>query len=116
MSLSTELPAECLHEIISHLTNDSSALNKCIRANRLFARLTVPLLYINPWRYFEVATEDDGELKSVTDPRGPLLIRTYLDCLYEMAEELSDHSSESPPVIASKTTSLNYIAFTRHVD
>ncbi|CAB4382364.1 unnamed protein product [Rhizophagus irregularis] len=77
-SLEKALPTECIHEIISHLVHDSKALNNCIRTNRLFARLSATLLYKNPWKYFLIEEEESELVKREINPKGALLIRTYL--------------------------------------
>ncbi|CAG8455172.1 710_t:CDS:1 [Diversispora eburnea] len=113
-SLEKALPIECIHEIISHLTDSSSTLNSCVRTNRLFARLSVPLLYKNPWKYFDIE-EEDGELyKKDLNSKGSLLLRTYLNCLNEQAIEFSESECSSSDTYP--TTIMDYIAFTRHIN
>ncbi|CAB4382363.1 unnamed protein product [Rhizophagus irregularis] len=113
-SLEKALPTECIHEIISHLVHDSKALNNCIRTNRLFARLSATLLYKNPWKYFLIEEEESELVKREINPKGALLIRTYLSCLE------NDFSLEFPSlgenfILIQSRASLDYISFTRHI-
>ncbi|KAF0444017.1 F-box/LRR-repeat protein 2-like isoform X2 [Gigaspora margarita] len=109
-SLEKALPVECIHEIISHLTHDCKALNSCLRTNRLFARLTAPLLYKNPWKYFEV--EEEEELyKRELNPKGALLLRTYISCINEQPTESTEEGTSF-----SSSTIMDYVALTRHIN
>ncbi|CAG8476995.1 10110_t:CDS:1 [Funneliformis mosseae] len=113
-SLEKALPTECIHEIISHLTQDSKALNNCIRTNRLFARLSAPLLYKNPWKYFSIEEEEGELVKREINPKGALLIGTYLSCLEnDLSVEFS--SLKENYILITAKTSLDYISFTRHI-
>ncbi|CAG8552616.1 6111_t:CDS:1 [Paraglomus brasilianum] len=127
MSGFTPLPVECIHEIISHLFDDPDALNRCIRTNRLFARLTAPILYKNPWRFFG-ADEEEGEIRKDDDPRGKLLIRTYINCLDKpLLEFVMTRAAQTvtcdkavAAIVSSIPTPvsslLDYIAYTRDIN
>ncbi|CAG8551811.1 13077_t:CDS:1 [Acaulospora morrowiae] len=109
-SLEKVLPTECIHEIISHLTHDNlSTLNSCVRTSRLFARLSVFFLYKNPWKYFEIEEEEGEFYKRDLNPKGALLLRTYLSCLNEPSR-FESATSESFP------TTMDYISLTRHIN
>ncbi|GBC04932.1 hypothetical protein RclHR1_05950016 [Rhizophagus clarus] len=60
---------DCLEEIFSHLIDDKLTLFSCIRVNRLWLNLCIPLLWNNPFDY------------SIPQKNQLRLIRTYISCL-----------------------------------
>lgn len=43
---------DCLLEIFSYLKNDRKTLFSCIRVNRLWCRLAIPILWSSPFKYY----------------------------------------------------------------
>ncbi|CAG8625486.1 12941_t:CDS:2 [Gigaspora margarita] len=72
--VSPTLLVECLEEILSHLVQDRSSLYSCLFVNRLFCRLTIPILWQNPFEY--------------QNKSGSRLIRTYVSCLDDNQKKL----------------------------
>ncbi|CAG8457470.1 598_t:CDS:2 [Acaulospora morrowiae] len=44
------LPLDCLEEILGYLTEDRNTLYSCILSTRLFCKLSIPLLWLHPFR------------------------------------------------------------------
>src|SRR6266480_111152 len=44
-----KLPNDCIYELLKFLNNDRSTLFTCLLVNRFWCKVTVPLLYANPF-------------------------------------------------------------------
>ncbi|CAB4382303.1 unnamed protein product [Rhizophagus irregularis] len=47
----SDLPTECLQEIIEHLENNISTLHSCLLVNRLWCKISVRMLWKDVWGY-----------------------------------------------------------------
>ncbi|CAG8752725.1 17730_t:CDS:1 [Dentiscutata erythropus] len=53
-----QLTTDCVEEILKYLSNDVKTLHSCLLVNRSWCRLTVPILWCNPWKYkFDIGEE-----------------------------------------------------------
>ncbi|RHZ71078.1 hypothetical protein Glove_262g54 [Diversispora epigaea] len=53
-----QITTDCIEEILKFLANDVKTLHSCLLVNRSWCRLTVPILWSNPWKYkFEIGEE-----------------------------------------------------------
>ncbi|CAG8445366.1 846_t:CDS:1 [Cetraspora pellucida] len=62
------LPTDCLVEILGHLKYDTSSLYSCILVNRLWCKLSIPLLWCSPFEFTRYNNKSD------------LIIETYVSC------------------------------------
>ncbi|CAG8488717.1 11581_t:CDS:1 [Funneliformis caledonium] len=66
----SRLNDDCILYILKFLQNDRSTLFKCLMANRFLSKITIPLLYANPF-------------ERLKDDKKHLIIKTFLSCLNE---------------------------------
>ncbi|CAG8747652.1 34_t:CDS:1, partial [Dentiscutata heterogama] len=50
-SILLNLPTDCLVEVLRHLKYDISSLYSCILVNRLWCKLSIPLLWYSPFEF-----------------------------------------------------------------
>ncbi|CAG8477267.1 924_t:CDS:1 [Acaulospora colombiana] len=56
--MAVQITTDCVEEIIKFLANDVKTLHSCLLVNRSWCRLTVPILWSNPWKYKSEIGED----------------------------------------------------------
>jgi hypothetical protein len=97
---SGDLP-ELINEIIQNLNHDHKTLNSCILVNRLWCRLSIPLLWEDPF--------------SIKFPKNYHFIEIYLDNLNEDNKAKLNNYITLNDTLPS-TTLFNYPSFIKHFD
>ncbi|CAI2169931.1 19578_t:CDS:2 [Funneliformis geosporum] len=88
------LSVECFEQVLIHFKNDPATLFKCLLVNRLWCRLSVPLLWSHPFEYHGF-----GEFAAN-------IIQIYIACLPEDKRQIL--IDESLPVPETKSPLFNY--------
>src|ERR1051325_2865261 len=56
------LPEDCFNEILLYLLGDSRTLYQCLFVNKYCCRLTIPIIWRNPFKFFRSRTSVIGTL------------------------------------------------------
>ncbi|PKC65755.1 hypothetical protein RhiirA1_460630 [Rhizophagus irregularis] len=99
--ISGDLP-ELTYEIIQYLRNDISTLYSCILVNRLWCRLTIPLLWEDPF--------------SIKESKNYHFIEIYLKCLNENDKEKLQDYGINKNLFPLNTLLFNYPSFIKHLN
>ena len=89
----SQLPSDCLSEIIEYLDNDIVSLHSCLLVNRLWCEVSVRILWRSIYNYNE---------------------RTYntlISCLPNESKEISRNNGVVTSILTSKSPMFNYAAF-----
>ncbi|CAB4429352.1 unnamed protein product [Rhizophagus irregularis] len=89
----SQLPADCLYEILKYLENDKFTLNSCILVNRFWCEVSVRIFWRNVWNY------------------NTLNFRTLIACLSNKSKEILCENGIIISTPTSKFPTYNYASF-----
>ena len=95
------------YEIINFLDSSNSTLYSCIQVSKEFVRITILILYANPWKY---------EKRLKDHKFWPLFTRTFLSSLPATLKHiLVSKNVEINKISLNKDTIFNYTAYTKYI-
>jgi hypothetical protein len=89
----SQLPADCLYEILKYLEDDKFTLNSCILVNRFWCEVSVRIFWRNVWNY------------SISN------FKTLIACLPNESKEVLNKYKIIIKIPASNSPTFNYASF-----